>query len=393
MSKAIIYLFALALYFCTTTAVKAENIDVTVRVLASPSKGVTLGVNTEIGGIDIKKIDIPKIAQGSSIPTKLTLVNITGDDRSIDRVELTAARLDGTTELSENVKINEYLKSGKEVTLDLDYPSNLGPGDYIGKFSVYSENQLLGSSKTIISIKAANPEVLGASTANYSSSYILAFAVFLLLFLMTLVFVFTRKRSFLQTTISFELFDLVGVITGVSAFGLGVFSGYTLGNFFSPLGTLIVTNDYYLLPSVALFVIALVVEICILVKKASSLLKIKIAVKLFDVIVIITGVSAFGLGVLGGYALGKTFLPSVQRQESSKTVSESNPPGSGDNIAFVYGQKSLPLYVKPDSTTQVVYELKQNADLRIIDQAAGWYRILLGSGTNGWVRIEDVRLP
>ena len=237
MRRFIIYLVAVILYFCIAQGVKAESISVKVDVTdplqekveaGSPSVLAASDSASGIGGyeLDIKNAQIGDSLQGEIIPAQLTLTNTSEEDKQIDRVELIVTRLDGTTELSESIKTNEALQPAKETTLDYSFPGGLDPGKYIGTVEVYSQDTLLGRTKTMLNVLPKTSEVLGVSTANFDYIPPIIAAIFAGVSILGFV-ILLKKRSLLQSK-SLSLFDVIGIAVAVSAIGFGLFIGYTL---------------------------------------------------------------------------------------------------------------------------------------------------------------------
>jgi hypothetical protein len=237
MRRLMLFLFATGLYLCVVLGVKAETISVNVEVTdplqekvetGSPAVLAASNSTSGLGGnvLDIKNVKLEGVAQGKNILAQLNLANLSGEDKLIDNVELIATRLDGTIVLTESIKTNEQLLPEKETTLDFGFPSELESGEYIGTVNIYSQGNLLGQSKTILSILPQNPEVLGATTTNYDYFPPLIAAIFAGVSI--LGFIILLKKRFLLQSKSLSLFDVIGVATAVSAIGFGLFVGYTL---------------------------------------------------------------------------------------------------------------------------------------------------------------------
>ena len=282
--------------------------------------GTSVVVTAPVTELEIIKIDTEKIYQDGNIKAKVTLDNLTEEEKLIDKVGLVVKKLDGSVVMLESINIDQEIKTEGETNFSLEFPGNLKEGKYIGVFELYSQDKFLGSSETVLSVSPSSPEVLGISTENY---------------------------------------------------------------------------DYLLLTSLAIFAGVLIFSTFLLLKKKTLLLK-GITIKIFDLIVIILGLSVFGIGVCSGYLLCKAFFPtgiySAQKQESTESSSKISGSDSSNNEynEFIYKGKSLQLFAKPDSSAEKTYEIKENANLKIIDQAAGWYRVLLLNGISGWVKIEEI---
>ena len=161
-----------------------------------------------------------------------------------------------------------------------------------------------------------------------------------------------------------------------------------------------INNTDLLLPAVILSATAFILSVLILIlfKKRKFLYK-GVKLTVFDFVVVVMGLSVFGMGVCGGYILSKTLFPyGIPIKENINDISSNNDVALEDNLTeenknleFDYGEDSLLLYEKPDDDAKVVYEIKEDLDMEIIDQAAGWYRIILDSGVHGWVRIKDIQ--
>lgn len=49
------------------------------------------------------------------------------------------------------------------------------------------------------------------------------------------------------------------------------------------------------------------------------------------------------------------------------------------------GDTIYPVYAKADTTSEVVYEAKENETFTVIEETAGWYRVSLSNGDTGWI--------
>jgi hypothetical protein len=163
------------------------------------------------------------------------------------------------------------------------------------------------------------------------------------------------------------------------------------------LGAYVIHYEDLLLPSALVFAAVLVFSAFILLKKKNLLLK-GVSIKLFDLIIIILALSVFGIGVCGGYIFSKAFftpgLYLVEKQTSAEGSADiDRVEGSIDEAEteFIYDNGSISVYAKPGDEEKVIYELNEEASFKIIDQAAGWFRVQLEDGRSGWVKIEDVR--
>lgn len=321
MRKKIIYVSLFVFSFAVTgnhylKSISAQDGDV---------MGTSVVVSAPVTELEIIKIETDETYQDRNIKAKVTLNNLTEEEKLIDKVNIVVKKLGGSVELSESINIDQEIKTEGETNFSIEFPGNLKSGEYVGAFELFSKGKLLGSSETLISISPADPRVLGAYAENY---------------------------------------------------------------------------DYLLLPSVMIFAGAIFVSLFLLLKKKSILMK-GISIKLFDLIVVILGLSVFGLGMCGGYLFCKTFFSSgiylVEKQEtkeSNNEVSEVNPLDEGSNeesFNFIFENESLSLYSKPDDNAELVYKLEKDTELEVIDQASGWYRVILEDGTNGWVRIEELQ--
>jgi hypothetical protein len=127
--------------------------------------------------------------------------------------------------------------------------------------------------------------------------------------------------------------------------------------------------------------------------KNYSFLQLGISLKLNHLVLLAALISSLGFGFVGGYMVSERFFPQYASDGSWGMEKEgaTGKLAEGEyDVNFVYEQESLKLYHKPDSQLQAAYELKEDAGLKIIDEAAGWYRVILSDGRHGWVLIEDL---
>ena len=307
---------------------QSTSLDDKDKILTEPENGggsvmgTSVVVKDPVSELDIKRIETQEIYLNGNIPIKITLENLSSFDQQIEKAVLSVKKLDGTIELSESLVINKNVKLSEETEISLEFPGNLTEGKYVGVIELYSQERLLGSSETVLSVSPVTPEVLGAYTIYY---------------------------------------------------------------------------DDLLLPSALVFAAVLIFSIFLLLKKKNLLLK-GISIKLFDLIFITLSLSIFGIGVCGGYIFTKIFFPSglylTKEEESLKSSSEIDQSKGlidENDAEFVYDDEGISVYAKPDENEKVSYELKKDASFKIIDQAAGWFRVQLEDGKSGWVRIEDVQ--
>ncbi|MBN1168843.1 hypothetical protein JXA63_03035 [Candidatus Woesebacteria bacterium] len=214
MKKLVIFLFifiALTYLYKIPFEVHAEVLGTSVTVIESP--------------IDIKNIETESMGQGSAISASINLKSKSSDPENIDRVELIISTLDGSVVQKDNVDISENINPLKDHTFNIEIPSSLVAGEYVGFYKLYSEDMLLGQSKTLITIPKPIPQVLGAATENNINILFIAIGVSAVLLLVSLV-ILLKNPSWINKKINFGWSDLFFLITGLSAFGLGFCIGY-----------------------------------------------------------------------------------------------------------------------------------------------------------------------
>lgn len=241
-------LVILSVDFSIAPEAKAESISTSVVVREAPKSSGVLGISSEsesgIGGmavdggkksdeLDIKTLTIDSELENSNINAHLLLNNLTDESKLIDRLELIVSKLDGTVQFTKSIKTYEPLQPNKDTTLNYNFPGNLSSGQYIGVVQIYSDQNLLGQSKTTLSVAPMRPEVLGASAMTYDSIPLFIIAVFTGLTILGILMI-VRRQNFLQKGISIKLIDIIAIATCVSTFGLGVFGGYMLAKVIFP---------------------------------------------------------------------------------------------------------------------------------------------------------------
>jgi hypothetical protein len=181
--------------------------------------------------VDIKNVDTQ--SRGGVIDSEIDLENTSQVPEKVDRVDVTISGLDGTIRLKESVDIVEELKPFKQSFIKVKIPNDLNQGRYVGFYELYSENRLLGQSKTIIEIPQVDAQVLGAATeANTLLLWVFS-GVFVTVLLISL-FIFINNPNWLSEQIKFRLTDILFLIAGLSAFGLGFCVGYFLAGKYLP---------------------------------------------------------------------------------------------------------------------------------------------------------------
>jgi hypothetical protein len=393
MKKILIYFSIFLIYLLAYKLTKADEINVSVNVEslsenATSIGGVVLGTSTGIGDIvGINKVSANQAVQGESLSPRLTLVNRSESDIEIDQIDLIVTKIDGTPAMSEEYRLTSQLKKRKEKQIPINYPNSLAPGDYVGTYNVYSQNKILGSKKTMLTILSTS-RVLGASTVNYSY-FLIIFGVVIIPALLLLALLFKKRSHFVELKYSFSFFDAVAILAGTSSFGAGLFGVY--------LSLLLIQKKHEMVVELLIctFVFALVLfSTLVLIKEAALISKTKLNIRLINVFKLFVIVISFVVGFYTGRFITSSLWGLNQRTQGGKSViikSQVNGQDNQNNATFVYNKSGLKIYRRPDTGSEVVGELKENGDLKIIDQAAGWYRILLSNGVNGWVEIKDVQ--
>ena len=91
----------------------------------------------------------------------------------------------------------------------------------------YSSDTLLGDLKTVITIPKADSQVLGVATENTDFSILILSGALFILLMISVILLF-KTPSWLNKKINFGVEDIVFLIAGLSAFGLGFCVGYLL---------------------------------------------------------------------------------------------------------------------------------------------------------------------
>lgn len=299
------------------------NMGIAKAQSVEDNQGDVMGTSVEVTApqLDIKRVEIEESYQNEDIQAELIVKSSGGSEKQLDKAVLIVKNLDGSIAVREETGVNKNLQAKKENKISLMFPSNLQVGKYVGVFELYSGDDFLGSSETILSIIPPTPEVLGASVVSYDNLLmLLTVALFIIIILLLLLF--WRGKKILFKGGFLKVYDLAVVSMALSVFGFGICSGYLLCKIFYP-------ND--------------------------------------------------SLDVKGRINIFVNGLP---------LINNSSDKNSGK---LVKGGKDLILYVRPDEESEIKYELKDGEELEIIDEAAGWYRVLLENGSHGWVRIEELQ--
>ena len=66
--------------------------------------------------------------------------------------------------------------------------------------------------------------------------------------------------------------------------------------------------------------------------------------------------------------------------------------GENDRVAVIgETDRAYPVYSEPDSQSRVVYYAKEGEDLRVLEERAQWYRVVLPDSTSGWLSKTSVK--
>jgi len=155
-------------------------------------------------------------------------------------------------------------------------------------------------------------------------------------------------------------------------------------------------NQNFIYIALSEILIGVLIFLVFVFLKRTKILETRFSFRLLCLVEVVFGVVIFIIGLVGGYNLCKISFPSklpiVDRVSGASDNSNVEKDSVEDKIMvdFNYEGKSVYLYAKPDDISEVIYELKENTSLEIIDRAAGWYRVLLSDNTNGWVKIEEI---
>lgn len=210
------------------------SISIDVTKVSADVLGTSVTVTRAVDEIDIRKIETEKVGLGGNLLSSIYLKNLGGDRKSIDRVVVTVSKLDGTVKLNESIEVEKSVFPAEETELNVQIPNSLEEGEYIGLYEIYSNNELLGNSKSIITIPKAQSQVLGAESSVSAGVFLLISGIVFLFLLIVNLVLLLRKPSWLKKNISFGWEDIVFLITGVSAFGIGFCGGYFIAPKFLP---------------------------------------------------------------------------------------------------------------------------------------------------------------
>ncbi len=162
------------------------------------------------------------------------------------------------------------------------------------------------------------------------------------------------------------------------------------------LGTSSYNFKFSLLPFTVLFLLVFLTAIFIRVKRP-LVLKIKLGFEMRILVLLMIGISAWGIGFCFSYTFFENYsslVPVSNWIEKFKGYDDFQRFHSQSNLydlIFIYNGEGLNLYSKPNDQAEVIGEIRKNSGLKVIDKASGWYRVILDDETNGWIRIEDVR--
>lgn len=203
--------------------------------LSGDVMGTSVIVKASDNELDIQRIETEEIHKGKNLSVKITLENLSSTDQQIDKAILSVKKLDGTVELLESIDIKRKVQATDSTEISMEFPNNLAEGKYVGVIELYSKEQLLGKSESVLSISTTTPEVLGASIENSDYLLLLSVSIFVVVLIFS-IFLLWKKKALLFMGISLRLFDLVVVIIALSVFGIGVCGGYYLCETFFPYG-------------------------------------------------------------------------------------------------------------------------------------------------------------
>lgn len=102
------------------------------------------------------------------------------------------------------------------------------------------------------------------------------------------------------------------------------------------------------------------------------------------------GVVFFNVGFEISYTYFDRIDTSTERYTDGELVNTEVIGVSDINIGPL--QETIKLYSKPNESSGIVGEIDESDHVKVIDTAAGWYRVLLPSGESGWVKIADLAL-
>ena len=127
-----------------------------------------------------------------------------------------------------------------------------------------------------------------------------------------------------------------------------------------------------------------------------------LAVKILIGLLILAGLWV-GVKQLGELRQGEEVEQDTELIESPKGTSgvdvttgdgwvEGLSTGENDRVAVIgETDRAYPVYSEPDSQSRVVYYAKEGEDLRVLEERAQWYRVVLPDSTSGWLSKTSVK--
>jgi hypothetical protein len=320
-----------------------KNYKGTLRIKASSMESANSGVSIVKGArmdvtlvttsinlelLSVRGLKIPDVDFQKPIKLLATIQNNGNTETAPSKIILEIQDLtQKSIETQEVTKLDKILPN---ITKEItaEYKNNLNSGEYFGIVKVYLNDKLLRSDRLVFRV-GASPEGFNASTSKTNF--------------------FTRLISTIKNnkveTIAFLLIPLFPIIVGY------------------------------------------------LIHKKSKSKKLK---TIFLIATIGYAIIAFTLLYLYHQnRLVNLAKPSdkgnVQGEMIEITPTETPRSDSGANLTINKEFAGYPIYRIPDLTSPVVYTATENEKLSVVKEIDGWYEVLTGKGTGGWLPKTSVK--